>query len=302
MVRLEDLRTFCAVVEQRGFSHASAVLGVTQPAVSQRIRSLERFYGRELLHRTGPAVVPTEAGTVVYEYALKVLNLFEESRQCLQQAEDPLTGQLTIGSSTGLGEWFLPRLMARFQKEHPQARVLLHIDDSEAILESIVRHRFDLGFVGTARRDGRLRFEPFASDPLVLVVGASHELAKTPAITRETFLSVPLAVQQAGSGATRALQDALAQEDLEFGQLNVVLEVGLQESAKNAVLAGCGGTVISRLGVMEELRDGSLVELKIEDLRFERSFYVAFRRSWPVSRLGRKFLAEARGEARRIEL
>jgi len=294
MPRLEDFRTFCTVIEQRSFTRAAGVLGISQPAVSQQIKVLEREYGTALVHRQGTEIVPTEAGNLVYEHALQMLKLYERSKQRLREQEETLAGELTIGASTGLGEYLLPRAMVAFRAAHPESMIRLQVGDSSEILERILRQRIDLGFVGITRQDRHLKFEPFVSDRLVLVVAADHELARRGSIGWSELLQIPLVLQQAGSGATRTLRDALQPLGVRIEDLNIVLEVGLQESTKNAVLTGCGGTIISRLGVLNELRTGTLVEIPIAGLDLRHDFHVAYRSSWPLSRLAQAFLEEAR--------
>ncbi|MGD9675612.1 MAG: LysR substrate-binding domain-containing protein [Candidatus Bipolaricaulia bacterium] len=292
--RIEALAAFCAVVEHGTFTRAALALGITQPAVSQQIRALEREYGVELVERTGANVIATPAGAIVYKHAVQIRKLYEESKQRTRRDEEPMRGNLSVGASTGLGECAIPRAMVAFRALYPNARVSLQVGDSDEVLERIVQHRIDLGFVGTTRRDRRLHIEPFVSDRLALVVAASHPLAKKRTIDLRALLAIPLVIQQSGSGATRALHAALAQQGVPVKRLSIALEVGLQESAKSAVLAGAGATLLSRLGAMEELRTGSLVEIVVRGLRIEHAFHLAHRRSWPLPLLARTFVQGVR--------
>src|SRR5438477_11076219 len=95
-----QLAAFCAVVERRSFSRAADQLGVTQPAVSLQIRSLEQRLGQQLLDRSGRRVEPTEAGMRLYRGAQRLLALEEQMLQELgDEAEGELTGRLEIGGA-----------------------------------------------------------------------------------------------------------------------------------------------------------------------------------------------------------
>src|SRR5437867_2019679 len=121
-----QLAAFCAVVERKSFSQAAERLGVTQPAVSLQIRSLEERLGQQLLDRSGRRVEPTDAGRRLYRGAQRLLSL---ERQLLDdvagEAEGPLRGQLAIGASTGPGGSVVPLLLCEFQRENPEVKVEL---------------------------------------------------------------------------------------------------------------------------------------------------------------------------------
>lgn len=293
--RVSSLLMFCTVVDEGSFSRAATRSGVTQSAVSQQIKRLEAYYGTSLLHREGTTVVPTEEGTVIYEYATRIVNLFQRSKQALRDVtDDNLTGTLTIGASTGLGEFLLPTALARFRAQHSDSCLSMYVADSNEILDRILQHRAEIGFVGAVRRDRHLHFEFFVPDRLVLVVSPTDELARHCSIDLKAFMELPLILQQPGSGATSALSSALSAEGMRLSDLNVILEGGLQESTKTAVRSGLGATVISRLGVIGELRDRTLVEVGIEGLELRHDFHVVRHRDWPPSRLASAFIEAAR--------
>src|ERR671938_1972297 len=115
-----QLAAFCAVVERRSFSQAAERLGVTQPAVSLQIRSLEQRLGRQLLDRSGRRVEPTEAGLRLYASAQRVLQLEEQLlEEVAADDEGVVAGTLELGASTGPGGSVVPVLLCEFQSQHP---------------------------------------------------------------------------------------------------------------------------------------------------------------------------------------
>ena len=300
MARLEEFKALCRVVEQRSFSRAAESLGITQPAVSMQIKSLEEEYGVQLLHRGGFEVQPTESGRVVYESARQIVDLYEQSRQRVRELHGHVAGRLTIGASTGPGEYLLPLLLGRFKEGHQEVEVALHVGDSSETIDGVLRQRFALGFVGVARRDRHLTFEPFVRDRLVLIVPPDHPWAAARKVSYKQLLNAPLILQQRGSGATAVLQDALREYGISFNELHIVAEVGLQESVKTAVRAGLGVAIISRLGVAEELARGVLVEVPVEGVELNRHLYAVYRRTTPLSNLARAFLDFAQRSAAEV--
>lgn len=290
MPRLDEFMTFCKVVELKSFSRAADVLGISQPAVSQQIRSLEASYGAELLHRLGIEILPTEQGQAVYLYACQMVEVFEKSRQKVNSIGGQFDGRLQVGASTGPGEFLVPLLLGKFKTLHTGVKIALHIDDSKNVVEDVFSHKFEVGFVGMFRRDRHLSFQSYLQDDLVLAVYPDHPLAGRACVSFDEFLRAPLILQQQGSGATQVLQDALREQGLQVSELNVVMELGLQESTKAAVRAGYGATIISRLGVREELSRGVLVEVPVEGLELSRNIYICYYRSAPLSNLAQAFL------------
>src|ERR687885_482158 len=121
-----QLAAFCAVVERKSFSQAAERLGVSQPAVSLQIRSLEQRLGTQLLDRSGRTVEPTEAGRRLYRNAQRMLALEEQLVEDGGGGGDgELRGRLELGASTGPGETVLPVLLCEFQQRHPEVRVAL---------------------------------------------------------------------------------------------------------------------------------------------------------------------------------
>jgi len=173
-----QLAAFCAVVERKSFSEAAERLGVTQPAVSQQIRSLEERVGQQLLDRSGRRVEPTEAGTRLYRSAQRLLAL---ERQLLEEiageAEGPLRGQLAIGASTGPGGTVVPVLLCEFAEANPEVTIDLTISDTQTIVDRVARRELELGIVGATPRNRSVAYEPFFRDEVVLVCPPGHAFA-----------------------------------------------------------------------------------------------------------------------------
>ena len=125
---LRQLQTFVEVVERGSFSAAADALGVTQPAVSQQIQTLERMLGEPLIDRSGRRAAPTDRGEVLHRYALRMLALRDELARELAQDSDQPTGHLIVGASTGPGEHVLPQLLGGFRAAHPRVEVTLRVD------------------------------------------------------------------------------------------------------------------------------------------------------------------------------
>ena len=266
----KQLAAFCAVVERKSFSEAAERLGVTQPAVSQQIRSLEERVGQQLLDRSGRRVEPTEAGNRLYRSAQRLL-AFE--RQLLEEvageAEGPLRGQLAIGASTGPGGTVVPVLLCEFAEANPDVTIDLTISDTQTIVDRVARRELELGIVGATPRNRSVAYEPFFRDEVVLVCPPGHRFAgKT--VSLDDLRGERLIVMQEGAGVRQVIEDELREAGTRLRDLDVRLELGLQESVKSAVEAGHGVTFISRTAVEPELAGGTLAEAGVRGLEPSR--------------------------------
>ena len=206
-----QLAAFCAVVERKSFSQAAERLGVTQPAVSLQIRSLEDRIGQQLLDRSGRRVEPTEAGRRLYRGAQRLLAL---ERQVLEdvagEAEGPLRGQLAIGASTGPGGTVVSVLLCEFAEANPEVTVELSIFDTQRVVDLVAARELELGVVGATPRNRSVVYEPFFRDQVVLVCPPKHRFAgKT--ISLADLRKEPLIVMQEGAGVRQVIEDELRQ-------------------------------------------------------------------------------------------
>jgi DNA-binding transcriptional LysR family regulator len=290
----KQLAAFCAVVEHHSFSQAADQLGVTQPAVSLQIRSLEQRLGQQLLDRSGRRVEPTEAGHRLYRGAQRLLALEQLLLTELgEEAEGELKGRLEIGASTGPGGSVLPVLLGEFQRVHPEVHVALTVSDTHTVVEQVARREIELGVVGATGRQRGVSFEPFYRDEVVLAVPAGDRHAGK-SLTVEELKAEPLVLMQDGAGIRQMIDDALRELGVRLRDLNVKLELGLQESARAAVLGGFGATFISRIAIEGDLEAGTLAIARVEGLEPARDVQLVRATGRAETRVGRAFVDFAR--------
>jgi DNA-binding transcriptional LysR family regulator len=261
-----QLAAFCAVVERKSFSQAAERLGVTQPAVSLQIRSLEKRLGQRLLDRSGRRVEPTEAGLRLYRAAQRMLSLEEQLlTEVAGDGEGDVTGRLEVGASTGPGGAVVPLLLCEFQRAHPGVAVALTVADTAAVVDLVADRELELGVVGAARRHRSVSFEPLFRDEVVLVCPSDHRFAGR-TISLDELREESLIVMQEGAGVRQVIEDELRQAGTRLRDLDVQLELGLQESVRSAVEAGYGVTFISRSAVDRDLAAGTLAVARVKGL------------------------------------
>jgi DNA-binding transcriptional LysR family regulator len=290
-----QLAAFCAVVERKSFSQAAERLGVTQPAVSLQIRSLEQRLGRQLLDRSGRRVEPTEAGRRLYASAQRVLAAEEHLLEELDaDDEGAITGTLELGASTGPGGTVVPLLLCEFQEQHPDMGVRLTVSDTQTVVDRVAERELELGIVGAGRRHRGVAFEPFFSDEVVLACPAGHRFAgKT--VSLDDLKGEKLIVMQDGAGVRQVIEDELRKAGMRLRDLDVRLELGLQESVRSAVLAGHGIAFISRLAIEADLAARRIATARVRGLDPVREIFLARATGRSETRAARAFVAFAQG-------
>ena len=290
-----QLRAFCAVVERESFSRAAASLGVTQPAVSQQVRALEKRLGVQLLDRSGRRVVPTDAGT----QPLPERTAHARARGAAARptsacrAFGPLTGALELGASTGPAAIVVPLLLCEFHQANPSLDIRLSVNDTQTVVSLVAERELELGIVGAARRRRAVEFEPFFSDEVILVCPPGHPFAGRTIAVGE-LPEIPLVLMQEGAGVRQLLEDELRRQGKRLRDLNVELVLGLQESVRSAVQAGYGATFISRRAVEADLASGTVAEIHVEGVDLQRQISIARATGRVASRAAEAFVEFAR--------
>jgi len=268
---LADLRLLVAVDRDGSLGAAARAAGITQQAVSQRIRALERDLGIALVVRTPRGSRLTEAGALVAEWSTTVLDAADRLDTALESLRTRQAAPLRIAASLTIAEYLVPGWLVRFRADEgdrPAARVELTAANSTAVLDLVRRGAVDLGFVETPDLPDDLPLRTVARDELVVVVPPAHPWATRESITAAELASTPLVVREAGSGTRRALQLALEVHGLAAAE--PAGELPTTGSVRATVLASGSPAVLSALAVADALRSGALVRVRVADLRVRR--------------------------------
>ena len=288
---VRQLRLFCRIVDRHSFSLAADELHITQPAASQQVRSLERELKTTLLDRSRRTVVPTDAGQILYRYGREILDLHERACTEILDLGELVAGKVVVGASTGPGEHVLPAMLTRFKALYPGVRVALHVDDTHEVVERVLTREFEIGAIGAPADRPDLVVEPLVHDEVVLVCNPRHPWAQRPSVTLDELAREPQIVQQQGAGIRAVVEDHLRASGQRPERMNVVMEMGLMESAKQAAIAGGGVTFLSSWAIGPELEHGALVAVTVQGLEILRDFHTVRSKTRVMSRAAEALLA-----------
>lgn len=297
-MELNQLRAFCAVVENKSFSKAGEALHLSQPTVSIQINSLERELGARLLDRQGREVTTTGAGAVLYHHARRILQAVNEAEQAIEQLKGLMKGGLTMGASTIPGEYILPSLLAKFKGKYPGIGINLVIGDTKEIVEKVTEAEVEIGVVGTREKSDKLVFTSFITEKLVLIAPVNRSWLQGEAVTVEDLKKVPFILRESGSGTRATVKQKLHEAGVREEDLNVVMILGSTAAVKRAVESGAGVSLISERAIEKEIRLGLVRKIPVKDLDLDREFFIVYRRGRslsPATEALLQFLEEKKG-------
>jgi DNA-binding transcriptional LysR family regulator len=283
---LSELQVFLTVAKEGSFSRAAERLYRTQPAVSLAIRKLEDSLGQPLFVRGARPVRMTDAGTLLQDYAERLLNLRDEVKKGLMELQGLKRGELSLGVNESSIHALLPAL-AKFREVHPGVQVRVHRMFSRDIPHEVVNYRLDLGAVSFVPRETQLQATEILKDELTLVVPPKHVLAKRKEVDVEELSKEAFIAHIVESPFRRKVIELFARHRT---VLNMPIEMPTIESIKRFVQMGMGVAIVPRMCVTWELEHGWLKEIKIRQLNIPRHLYIVARRGARLPHAAAEFM------------
>lgn len=286
-MQLETLKVFCDVVDTRSFSKAARLNRVTQSAVSQQIRTLERHFDRKLLDRAPRAIHPTPAGEKLYQAAQEVLARYRELEEVMREESDEPSGPVTLATIHSVGLHELQPHLKELLRRYPKVNVRVVYRRSDQIYDEVAAGDADIGIVAYARERRELVALPFSEDRLVVVAAPDHGFARRTSVSLADLDGINFVAFDRDLPTRRAIDKLLRDAG---AQVNVTTELDNVETLKRAVEIGLGISILPRAAVMHELRSGSLVGIPISDGDYTRPVAILVRRGRSLSRATEAFL------------
>jgi DNA-binding transcriptional LysR family regulator len=268
------LQVFHTVARLLSFTKAAETLHMTQPAVTFQVRQLEEYFNTRLFDRTHNRISLTDAGALVYRYANRIFELYNEMEHSVREMTGEISGALTIGASTTIAEYMLPSLLGDFKSKYPDVNIHLKVSNTEGIVSMVENNIIDLGVVEAPVGNRNLVVEMCSPDQLVAIVPPGHPESQRETLNYSDLLKYPFICREEGSGTREVIQEWLKtarNEDASEEELDISMELGSPEAVKGAVEAGMGISVVSRATIQKELKLGTLVAINLDPV-LERPF------------------------------
>jgi DNA-binding transcriptional LysR family regulator len=298
---IDALRALREVGRNGSIAGAAASLGVSQQALSARMRTLERALDLQLLVRTPAGSQLTEQGRLVLGWAEDILVAADRLEAGVRSIRSGISHRLALAASQTTAEHLVPHWLIELRASEEGAGILptvveLTVANSTAVIEMVRDDRANMGIIETPRLPPDLVRAHLLEDELLVVAAPSHPWAALhrPVSVAE-IAATPLVHREAGSGTRDTLADYLAAHQPSLAPVAPALELGTSAAVRSAVAAGVGPGVLSRLAVRDDLVLGRLVAVELAGPPLTRVLTAVWRYDRPLSAEGQRLLAVAQG-------
>ncbi len=280
---LVALEVFVAVGEEGSISRAARRLGMSQQAVSARMRSMEKLIGSELLIRTARGSTLSPAGRVVSGWAGDVLAAAQLLDAGIASLRSQTARQLNVAASLTIAEYLLPRWLVALRTRQeasgvPPTQVGLTAANSEDVIDFVRSGHVPLGFIETAALPSGLRVRRIGFDELRVAVAPHHTWARRSSpVTVNELVRTPLVSREPGSGTRSTFEMLLTAAS--GGEAIAAPRVELSSTAavRTSIAAGTAPGVLSSLAIADDLALGRLVAVPVEGLTLRRQLSAIWR-------------------------
>jgi DNA-binding transcriptional LysR family regulator len=294
-VDLAALQVFKMVAQERSYSRAAEKLYRTQPAVSIAMRKLEDWVGQPLFVQGSGARALTDAGTLLLEYAERMLNLREEISKGMKELQGLERGQVSIGVNESSIHALLPALDL-YRRLHPGIQIRVHRVFSRDVPREVLSHRLDLGVISYLPEERELAAVEFYRDALALIVWPGHRLAKRKEVDIKSLGEETFVAHIVGSPYRQRVIQMFARHRV---PLRMDIELPTIESIKRFVEMKRGVAIVPRMCVEEEIGRGDLKELRLRQMRILRRVYLVYRQDRPLAPAAQALVEILRSKAAR---
>lgn len=258
-MELQQLKTFITIAKLGSFTKAAEMLDYAQSSVSGHIRALEEELEVILFERLGREVLLTEEGKRLYAYAEQLLKLADETKESVMGNTLP-KGTLTIGAPESLSTFMLPEILQEYRKRFSKVKLVLKLGSCRDILNWLKKGIIDIAFL----LDTPLNLAGFVSENLrheqfSLIAGTSHVLNDNPIILTKDLESEDLIlIEEEGCCYRTIFESLLVESGIHPGTIQ---EFGSVETIKKCTISGLGISILPKMAVEYEIKNGLLTEL-----------------------------------------
>lgn len=269
----DKLITFVEVVECENYTLAAKNLHLTQPAVTQHIQALERYYQQKLILNTHKSFSLTQAGKMFYKYAKMQIHNEKLFQQQLTLQSIPIV----IGTTLSIADYYIPTLIAK-KLISTQQHYQIVVANTNTLIHNMMNGEVECAFIEGSFDRQLFDYHLFKEERFIPVARYDHPLTHQ-TMTFDDLLNYPLFIREKGSGTRAILEDYLIQSPYHISSFHQSMEIGSLSMIKTLLRYSDGITFVYEGVVKKELDNNELVELSIKDFHITRPMHFIYLKS-----------------------
>ena len=286
-MQIENFKIFADLVETKSFSKSAKLNGITQSAVSQQARAMERHFKALLIDRSQKQFQLTREGQRVYDAAKEMLHTYEKLLSELQEMKKVISGTIRISTIYSIGLHELPPFIKKFLHDFPSVNVRVEYRRSNLVYEDILHNSVDFGLVAFPVKQRQIEVLPFRNDRLVLITHPQHALAKRTDIEVKDLMGQKFIGFDPDIPTRKAVDAIFRDNKLE---IEPVMEFDNIETVKRAVEIDHGIAIVPQATVAQEHKQGTLAVLQFKGKEFSRPLAILHRKGRVLTPAMKKFI------------
>lgn len=269
------METFLAVCQCMNFTRASEQLNITQPAVSQHIRFLEKHYNTKLFRYEGKKLRLTGAGEILRNASLTMMHDEMCMQSEMQKSEE--TEEIRFGATRTVGDVLMGKILENYLKNYPEAGIHMIVENTKELLQRLDEGTIDFALVEGFFKKSEYDYQKYSDENYIGVCSPDYQFHETPE-TLENLFQERLLLREEGSGTREVLERWLDSQNLGIRDFRQTMEVGSLQTIRELTKAGCGITFLYEAAVKEDLKAGTLQKIPLKDFHVSHEFTFIWRR------------------------
>ena len=274
MLNTRHLKVFQTVCKEMNMTKASNELFISQPAISKTISEIEEYYHVKLFERRNKSLILLPDGQRLYEYACAVLDLIEKMDRTMK--EDGRMEVVRVGASITTGTSILSDISVAYHQANPRVKLIATVDNTDVIERDLLDSKLDIAIVEEEISSRYIETEPLGDTEVVLVVNRMHPLYEKENVTLEDLQNMDFIVREQGSKTRARFSVEMEKAGVRW---NPAWSCHNTQTIKNAVDAGLGIGVLSKLSVRKRLQSGRFRALNVFPEPLTLHLNIAYRKN-----------------------
>lgn len=269
------LYSLLAVVEYNSYTTAAEHLSLTQPAVTQHIKQLERELNIKIFNRVGSDIKPTSEGNILIQYARRSIALYKRMQQSLLDEKHQVR-RLTVGITHTAESNAVAEVLGKYCAANPGTIITIISDTIKNLYDMLKNYEVDLAVVEGKFQEPGINSLLLDTDSLVLVMSNNNPLSKQSMVTIDDLKKQPLIIRRRSSGTRNLFVANLESNNMTLDDFNVILEVDNIATIKDLIRRDIGVSILSKSVCLDELKKGKITVLPIENLSMIREINILY--------------------------